>query len=164
MARRSYTPEQRAEVLGLYVEHGPHEASRRSGVPVRTISDWAGKAGIATEATPEKTRAAVEKATAVREAKRAEKREDLRDLLLDKALDMLERMDAPHSEWRGQKDPVKVVYDRAEAQACQQYATATGILLDKFRLEVGESTERHDVRTRTEVVESAERSALRLVV
>ena len=44
-ARRTYTPEQKAEALGLYVEHGPAEAERRCGIPSTTIRKWAQRAG-----------------------------------------------------------------------------------------------------------------------
>lgn len=50
-ARATYTDEQRAEALALYREHGPTEASRRCGIPPRTITRWATKAGVATEVT-----------------------------------------------------------------------------------------------------------------
>jgi transposase-like protein len=142
---RTYTDEERQNTLALYIEVGPREAARRTGVPLRTISNWAHNDGVATDAVPEKTRAATEQAKALSEQRRAEKRDRLRELLLDRAVDLLERMDSPHSEWRGQKDPVKVTYDKAEAGACQQYAVATGILIDKYRLEVGESTSRSEV-------------------
>ena len=44
-ARRTYTPEQKAEALALYVEHGPAEASRRCDIPAATIRQWGKRAG-----------------------------------------------------------------------------------------------------------------------
>ena len=44
-ARRTYTAEQKAKALGLYVEHGPAEAERRCGIPSTTIRKWAQRAG-----------------------------------------------------------------------------------------------------------------------
>jgi hypothetical protein len=38
MARTGYTEEQRARPLDLYREHGPGQASRRTGIPRATTS------------------------------------------------------------------------------------------------------------------------------
>ncbi len=46
-ARRNYTEKARADALRLYVEHGPAEASRRTGIPAATIRKWAEQAGRA---------------------------------------------------------------------------------------------------------------------
>jgi len=35
-----YTTEQRSEAVALAEEHGPAEASRRTGIPRRTITSW----------------------------------------------------------------------------------------------------------------------------
>lgn len=44
--RRTYTQAERAHALELYVEHGPAEASRRSGIPSGTIRQWALREGL----------------------------------------------------------------------------------------------------------------------
>lgn len=44
-ARRTYTPEQREEALRLYMEHGPAEVERRTGIRCGTVSQWARRAG-----------------------------------------------------------------------------------------------------------------------
>jgi transposase-like protein len=62
-ARRTYTDEQRKEALELYVEHGPTEASDRTGVPAPTISSWARRCGKTT-ARSEAAQAAVDAAKA----------------------------------------------------------------------------------------------------
>lgn len=50
MSRRTYTPEQRAEALALYEEHGPREAARRCGIDATNITRWAKAAGVVTRA------------------------------------------------------------------------------------------------------------------
>lgn len=55
----TWSPEQRTEALELYTDHGPAEASRRTGIPAKTIASWARRSGVQTEA-PAKTAAAVE--------------------------------------------------------------------------------------------------------
>lgn len=136
VARRTWTPEQRANALAIYRDHGPAEASRRTGIPGGTIASWANRAGVQTEA-PAKTAAAVEAA----KAKRDRDREELRILLVAKAVDLLQRLDEPYHDYRG-KDADRVEWDRPPAEACKAYATAAAILVDKFRLELGEATDR----------------------
>ncbi len=45
-ARRTYTPEQKQEALALYLEHGPAETSRRTGIRAGTIRQWARRGGV----------------------------------------------------------------------------------------------------------------------
>lgn len=40
MGRPRWTEQERARALGLYLEHGAAEASRRCGIPVGTIASW----------------------------------------------------------------------------------------------------------------------------
>jgi hypothetical protein len=54
---------------------------------------------------------------------------------------VLKRMDEPHVDFKG-KDADRVVYPVAPAAAVQNYATSAAIMLDKYRLEVGEATAR----------------------
>lgn len=140
MARRSYTPEQRSRALELYVTKGCCHAARELGIPKTTIANWAKAAGLEppTENMTEGVKAV--------EARAAVKRAALKELLLDKALDLAHRMDEPHIDFKG-KDVHKVTYPKAPAAACQQYATSIGILIDKFRLENGEVTGREEVVT-----------------
>ena len=63
--------------------------------------------------------------------------------LLERAADLLERMDEPHVEFKG-KDADQVTYPMAPAAAVQNYATSAAILIDKFRLEMGEATGRQE--------------------
>jgi len=131
-----HTEDEKAEALSLYVDLGPAEAARRSGVSPLTISSWARRAGLHTNA-PTKTKEATE-ALIIRAQSM---REELKIRMLHKALDLLDRMDAPHVEFKG-KDANPVTYPIAPAGAVQNYATSVAILLDKYRLESGEATER----------------------
>jgi len=128
--------DQRAEALAIYVQKGVAEASRQTGVPKPTIASWARRGRVHTVA-PVKTRAATEMLM----AQSAQLRERLRFKLLEKADDLLDRMDAEHIDFKG-KDSDEVVYPIAPASAVQNYATSVGILIDKYRLEVGEATGR----------------------
>lgn len=49
MGRTSYTPEQRAEAVALYREHGAAEAARLTGITAGSIRSWASRLGVATE-------------------------------------------------------------------------------------------------------------------
>lgn len=139
MAKSRYTAKQRAQALELYLDHGPAETSRRTGIPVGTIRKWAARASV-TGPHAKKTEAATEAARAQGERSRAE----LRVKLLAKAHDLLERMDHSHQEFVGQTGR-EVHYDKAPANAVKAYATSVGILIDKLRLEEGESTSRDEM-------------------
>jgi hypothetical protein len=84
--------------------------------------------------------------TAAREVFCAAKRAELKQLLIANAVDLANRMHEEHIDFKsaGPAGPVEVTYPKAPAQACQQYATAIGILLDKYRLECGEVTSRDE--------------------
>lgn len=133
---RSYTVEERAEAVALVAEHGLAHTWRETGIPKPTLARWADEAGVERTGT-EKTRAATD---ALRE-RHAHLRESVRLELLEKVADLLDRMDAPHVEFKG-KDSEKVEYPIAPAGAVQNYATSVGILIDKYRLEIGEATGR----------------------
>jgi transposase-like protein len=148
---RTYTAEQRQAALELYREHGPGEAARRTGIRRGTISMWAKRGGV-TVTRNEQTRAAVEAA----QLHFKEKRERLRQQMLDKALDALERMDEPHVEFVGQGGR-KVKYPKAPAGAYRNYATSMAILVDKLRLELGEATSRDESIRKDRVDQEVER-------
>ncbi len=131
-----YTQEQKREAVELADTVGPAEASRQLGIPRRTISSWRGPA----QATAEKTEAARQQLAVIRD----KKREELRILLLDKAVGLLERFDTRHKDYRG-KNVQEVFWDTAPSGAVKEYAIAVGILIDKFRLEMGEHTGRTEV-------------------
>lgn len=137
----NWPAETRARALELWQSEGMSAAHAETGVPKGTISHWVAKAGLSGQSNGvERTANATEQRLANQHAKRVE----LQTLLLDKALDMLKRMDAPCIDFKG-RDAVEVQYPTAPSGACQQYATAAAICLDKFRLEVGEVTDRHGI-------------------
>ena len=72
-------------------------------------------------------------------------------------------MDAPHIEFKG-KDAISVEYPIAPAGAVQNYATSVGILIDKYRLEVGEATNRSESKTITDGLNDHEKQRLRDVL
>ena len=136
MARRSYTPDEKADALAAYAEHGPTWVAENLGIPASTVVGWARTEGVRTMRN-ERTAAAVEAVVVDRELQR----ERLRVLLLDKAVDLLGRMDEVHIDYRG-KDCEKVTFPKAPADACKSYAVAAAVLVDKLRLELGEATAR----------------------
>lgn len=153
---KTYTTEEKANALNLYVTVGLAEAWRTTGIPKPTIASWARRAGLPHTDATAKTREATEAAAARAETLRAE----LRVKLLEKASDLLDRMDAEHIDFKG-KDADTVTYPIAPASAVQNYATSVGILIDKYRLEVGEATTRSESRSLTEDMDDHERAALR---
>ena len=156
MTATTYSPERKAEALLLYMNVGLAEAWRQTGIPKPTISSWARRAGLphtnAATKTAEATAAAAEAAKLTRARLRGE--------LLDKALDLLQRMDAQHVEFKG-KDAQEVIYPIAPASAVQAYAISVGVLIDKYRLEMGEVTGRTESRAMTEGLDDTERERLR---
>lgn len=137
-----YSEEAKASAIALLGEVGLAETWRRTGISKPTLSLWGRNAGLTFDTS--KTMAAV----AQHEARQHELREQLRTMLLEKAIDLLERMDAPHIEFKG-KDADQVTYPIAPAAAVQNYATSAAIMIDKYRLEAGEATSRNESRDLT---------------
>jgi transposase-like protein len=147
-----YTDEQKAEAVRLYVEEGPEEAAAAVGCSRRQVYRWLGSHNV-TPKKPDQRRADTE-------SRHIQRREELRDLLLDQALDMLHRMNEMHIEWRevdGQQE--QIVHLVAGAGEVKSYALAAGILIDKYRLEMGEATS----RTISEGADDIDRSVAQLV-
>lgn len=156
MAPRIYSASEKAETLILYAAEGLAETTRRTGIPKPTIASWVTRAGLPHTDATAKTEAATKAATERAHRLRAE----LRVRLLEKAVDLLDRMDAPHVDFKG-KDAGEVTYPIAPAAAVQNYAVSIGIMIDKYRLEVGEATSRSESRALTEGMDDHERAALR---
>ena len=113
--RRTYTDEEKTAVLDSYREVGATEASQIHDVPIRTVFSWASDAGLTAYAEDENKR--TERINAKRTA--------IRELLLDRVLELLIRMDGP-----------------AKPSDLRWMTTAIGTLIDKYRLEMGEATAR----------------------
>lgn len=143
MPTRTYTDEEKAAALDLYVKVGLAEAWRQTGIPKPTIASWARRADLPHTDAASKTREATMAASARADQVRAE----VRLKLIEKASDLLDRMDAEHTEFKNSAKEIRqVVYPIAPAGAVQNYATSVGILIDKYRLEVGEATSRSESR------------------
>ncbi|HSH58434.1 MAG TPA: hypothetical protein VK988_02110 [Acidimicrobiales bacterium] len=111
---------------------------RRLGIPKGTVLYWATQRNLRTVRN-QKTAEATEAAALDARAKRAL----VQCLLLDRALDALDRMDEVHKDFRG-KDASSAVKD---------YAMTVAILIDKLRLEEG------GVTARTEHLDPQQRAA-----
>jgi len=140
MAKRSYTDDFKAEALAVYESDGPAATARLYEMPVRTLKDWAKLHGVHTGAD---SKAMTETANACLTARRAR----IRVKLAERAEEMLDRMAEGMDIWVGSgATPVKVTIDKPPASVCREFATSCGILIDKLRLEQGESTSREEVR------------------
>ena len=140
-----YTDEQRAEAIALYIEHGAAEAGRRTNIPARTIRRWAADQQLT--AVKDKT---LQEATAHLQVLQDKMRAELRIRLLETALDALDRTTQEHVDYRG-KDAKPVTWEIAPSGDMKNYATTAAIMLDKFRLEMGESTGRLETMTPADV-------------
>lgn len=120
---KPYSPKQKAEAIDLWKQHGTAETARQTGISTRTIKRWV-KADPTAQADTKQTD------TARRELARRtrERRERIRSLLLERTQDLLEAMHP----------------DASRAGDIRSYAVAVGILIDKFRLEMGEATGRSE--------------------
>lgn len=150
---KTYSEEEKQNALDLYREVGLAEAWRQTGIPKPTIVTWAKQAGVRTFGT-ENTREATLAHIAYADQLRAE----LRVSLLEKTVDLLERMDAEETEFVG-KDGNGVVYPIARPESVRHLATSVGILIDKYRLEVGEATSRSESRDLTSALTDDELDA-----
>lgn len=146
------TAEERTAALAVYADRGLAAAHHETGVPKSTLRDWARDAGLDLAAIAGRSAEQTAAATEASEVRCSELRVRLRELFLATAVGLLERVDAPHKEFKG-NDAHEVEYESAPAGAARDYAVAAAICLDKYRLEVGEATSRDehhvsDVRTR----------------
>ena len=136
-----YSDDDKAKAVSVYRTHGATVAAETVGCDKSTVTRWAQAAGIETEVISRTS-----KATEVRAAANEATRQRLRDKILAKAEDMLDRMDLPHHDYRtAGKNVEKVHWDQARSGDVKNYAIAFGVLLDKYRLEMGESTDRREV-------------------
>ncbi len=133
-----YTDDQRRKAVNLYIQHGTAEAARQTGISGRTVTRWAKAADVSQDRT--KTDAARQELA----RKNAERRERIKTSLLTKIEDLLGRMDLPHIDFKG-KDAQQVTYPTATSGDVKNYAVSVAVLIDKYRLEMGESTSRAEI-------------------
>jgi len=146
----TYTDEQKREAVDLYLEYGAAEAATRTSIPRRTISSWITKRGLA-QAKGQQTEAARQQLA----AKNAERRERIRTTILEKAEDILDRMDQPHVDYRAAgKELHQVEWDTARSGDVKNYAVSFAILIDKYRLEMGEHTSKISVADAESVLDA----------
>lgn len=149
--------EEKAHALEIYERDGLAATHRQTGIPKPTLHDWARAAGLDVAAIAGDTATKTLAATAARSARCDALRSELKERLLETAATLLDRVDHPHTEFKGNAAK-EVHYDVAPADACRNYVTAAAICIDKYRLEVGEATDRVDV-TGTAPVGARERLA-----
>lgn len=123
-APRAYTDEEKQEALELYRQHGPADASRRTGIKSATIRSWAHRNGEAGSEGAEQTRAATETAR----LSWAQRRAELTDETGAVAAAILDR--------------IKVSRRSSDARALAQ---AFSVLIDRAQLLDGGATSRVEV-------------------
>lgn len=129
-----YSEEVRLRALDIYKEHGLKIAVENTGVAAPTIIRWADKAGIRTDEIAKDINMSVE----MSKARANKRRMRLKELMLDRALGILHRMDEPYEVVT--KFGTEV-FDKPPADAMSKFATALSHLVDKYRLMEGESTQ-----------------------
>lgn len=139
MSASTATDEEKAYALALYSEHGPAEASRRTGINESTIKSWARRNGVAPVAL-ENRRAAVE-------AKRvsvAQRKLDLARNLLGDIERLRGQLFARCVAHHWDKDGGFHEHELGEPTFGDKKALATSlaILVDKVQLLTGEATSR----------------------
>lgn len=157
MTRRAYSEQERADALALYVEHGLADAARLSGVPRGTLSSWAARAGVQTDAAgASRTRARIEAARARWAEVTQEHREELAGRLLAEVHTLLDQVQEPTTYHHvvtlsGGKDAsasaevVSVDVPHPVAKDQQARVGAVAALVEKLQLLTGQATERHDL-------------------
>jgi len=129
------------------------DTARQTGIPRRTIADWARAEGIETS-TPQ-ARAKTARAREVLDAVTAEKRADLAAGLMADAQRLRTQLFAPVVEKRAMAvnqggdlgqiiEVAEVELDRPTPTDQVKIMTAVAIAVDKIQLLTGEATERHE--------------------
>lgn len=122
---RTYTQPEKDHAVNLYVQHGLAEAHHRTGIPKASLQRWAETAGHnladLSGRTAEKTKAASEQ----------------------HRLAMAEMRTKAQAEFAKSALHAAVKVREAEkGNDAQGWATASAIMTDKLRLELGEATDR----------------------
>ena len=159
--RTPWPPELKRQALELWRSDGPAAASKATGIPTGTIGAWAARAALQ---PLHRNRVPVEALEVLRE-QRALKREELELRMLDTALRLVRRIEEPSVEFMSSGGAVvPVELPTASAKAARELATAAAILLDKYRLERGEATDRTEhgaTRPMADSLSDEERTRLR---
>ena len=132
----SYSDQQKSDALASYVELGPREVSRQTGITASTITRWAQAAGLRT--------LRAEKATAAAAVMRAEgeaSRARVSTRLLEEIHETFDRLREAQTAFVGQSGK-RVEYPKPPAPDHFALVKSIGTLLDKLRLEEGQVTDR----------------------
>lgn len=159
MRGREWPEDLRADAIRIYRLDGPSAASRATSIPLGSIRRWVAEMGIAEEAARERAIKGVDAEAARQEAHRAwisesrmrteRTRVELQEMLWDRALEILLRMD--DEQVVAVTDDGDVVTSPPKGRDLKDMAIAVGVLIDKGRLEGGEVTDRTEVITLSEV-------------
>lgn len=152
MATR-WSDEQRTHALDLLATQSPADVAKATGIPKRTLHQWASDHGLSV--TTAQAQAKTARAREVLEAVTAEKRADLAAGLLADAQRLRTQLFAPVVEKRamainaggdlGQDIEIaEVPLDRPTPTDQVKIMTAVAIAVDKIQLLTGEATERHE--------------------
>lgn len=147
-----YTPQFKAEVLEFYVTNGARAASKKFRVPVGTILRWGRVTGLDIEVSKQDIAAS---ATESRQEQAKLRREELKIELLEASSEVLgmirditEMATTAVSDGKtaepGSKEALQALFasNPKIAQSAREWGVTLAVLVDKFRLEMGEATER----------------------
>lgn len=153
--RTKYSPEVKAEALGLLAEVGKAEAARRTGIPAGTIAAWGSREGVHAPADVSTTaRGAAETKIATVAERKARLAEQLLDdidrLRRDMFAPTLERKPVAVSDGhlRGAHVEIVDVHHATTTPGERKLTmTAIAIAVDKIQILTGEATERIETLT-----------------
>lgn len=109
--RQAFPADVRAKALAIYLESGPAEASRQTGVPTGTVSQWARRKGV-TLTRSLQTLGATEASKTSRESRL----ERLAETLVTIAYDRAEwiKLQAPSEDTRAPMTVAAIAIDKAQ--------------------------------------------------
>ncbi len=149
MTKQTYTDKQRAEALRIFEENGAIAAAKTIGCSRMQVYRWYKESvTLHIEKSEEEQRVDIAYQHAIR--LRARRR------MLSRIDNLFDRMDQPHIDFKG-KDVEQITYPTASSTDIRNYVTSIAILIDKYRLEMGEATGR--IETVTPVDAELERIA-----
>jgi hypothetical protein len=136
MPKSKYPDDLRERALSLYIDAGVKAAALETGVPAKTISTWAWRAGLAEKASEKRQKAVVRS-----QEEFALARERIKVKLQDRAEWALDSMDREFTEVVvDQKGFEHAILQRPKPADVKNYATTAGIILDKLQLLTGGPT------------------------
>ncbi len=132
MPKAAWAPDVRERALAIYLERGPAEASRQTGVPTGTVSQWARRRGV--------TNTRYLQTTAASQAHVASAEERMTRIAVN-----LARIADDRTQW---------IADQPADKDVVRPMTVAAIAIDKAQLLTGKAT------ARVETVEAPERETL----